>query len=162
MGVGVWSMHFIGMLAFKLPIDLGYDLAITAVVAVDRQCCPAALPCGWSASRSYRPGNWRFGALVMGAGISAMHYTGMAAMRMQPGIDYDPTLFSASLLIAVGASAAALWIAFRLRQHAPYVRLIRGWRGGDHGHCHRRHALHRHGCCAISRWQFLRCSGSTA
>jgi diguanylate cyclase (GGDEF)-like protein len=67
-----------------------------------------------------------FGALVMGAGISAMHYTGMAAMRMQPGIDYDPTLFGASLLIAVGASGAALWIAFRLRQHTPYVRLIRG------------------------------------
>jgi diguanylate cyclase (GGDEF)-like protein len=61
----------------------------------------------------------------MGAGISAMHYTGMAAMRMQPGIDYDPTLFSTSLLIAVGASGAALWIAFRLRQHAPNVRLIR-------------------------------------
>ena len=55
-----------------------------------------------------------------------MHYTGMAAMRMQPGIDYDPTLFGASLLIAVVASGAALWIAFRLRQHTPYVSLIRG------------------------------------
>ena len=45
---------------------------------------------------------------------------------MLPGIDYDPTLFGASLLIAVGASAAALWIAFRLRKHTPYVRQIRG------------------------------------
>jgi len=55
-----------------------------------------------------------------------MHYTGMAALRMLPGIDYDPALFGASLLIAVGASAAALWIAFRLRRHTPYVRQIRG------------------------------------
>lgn len=54
-----------------------------------------------------------------------MHYTGMAALRMQPGIDYDPTLFGASLVIAVGASAAALWIAFRLRQNTPHVRLAR-------------------------------------
>ncbi|NER59204.1 EAL domain-containing protein, partial [Pseudomonas sp. MAFF212428] len=53
-------------------------------------------------------------------------YTGMAAMQMQPGIEYDPLLFAASLLIAVGASVAALWIAFRLRRNTPYVRQIRG------------------------------------
>ena len=55
----------------------------------------------------------------MGGGIASMHYTGMAALQMVPGIDYDPTLFGASLAIAVGASAAALWIAFRLRRHTP-------------------------------------------
>ena len=125
MGIGVWSMHFIGMLAFTLPIDLGYDVTLTALSLLI-----AVLSCGfalWLVSQPQLPA-WQlaFGALVMGAGISAMHYTGMAAMRMQPGIDYDPALFSASLLIAVGASGAALWIAFRLRRHAPYVRLIRG------------------------------------
>ncbi|MDD2103619.1 putative bifunctional diguanylate cyclase/phosphodiesterase [Pseudomonas putida] len=125
MGVGVWSMHFIGMLAFKLPIDLGYDLPITLLsLLIGILSCGFAL---WLVSQARLPA-WQlaFGALVMGAGISAMHYTGMAAMRMQPGIDYDPTLFGASLCIAVGASGAALWIAFRLRQHTPYVRLIRG------------------------------------
>lgn len=124
MGIGVWSMHFIGMLAFKLPIDLGYDLSITLLsLLIGILSCGFAL---WLVSQAQLPA-WQlaFGALVMGAGISAMHYTGMAAMRMQPGIDYDPTLFSTSLLIAVGASGAALWIAFRLRQHAPNVRLIR-------------------------------------
>ncbi|APC18874.1 histidine kinase [Pseudomonas frederiksbergensis] len=125
MGVGVWSMHFIGMLAFRLPVILGYDFAITALSLVI-----AMLSCGfalWLVSQPRLPG-WQlaFGALIMGAGISGMHYTGMAAMRMQPGIDYDPTLFGASLAIAVGASAAALWIAFRLRQNTPYVRLVRG------------------------------------
>lgn len=124
MGVGVWSMHFIGMLAFELPIELGYDLSITALsLLISILSCGFAL---WLVSQTRLP-FWQlgFGALVMGAGISGMHYTGMAAMRMQPGIDYDPTLFSASLLIAVGASAAALWIAFRLRRNTPHVRLVR-------------------------------------
>ncbi|MGY2188256.1 Cyclic di-GMP phosphodiesterase Gmr [compost metagenome] len=125
MGVGIWSMHFIGMLAFKLPIDLGYDIGITLLSLLT-----GILSSGfalWLVSQPRLP-LWQlaFGALIMGAGISAMHYTGMAAMRMQPGIDYDPTLFGASLLIAVVASGAALWIAFHLRQHTPYVRLIRG------------------------------------
>lgn len=125
MGVGVWSMHFIGMLAFKLPIDLGYDAILTLLsLLIGILSSGFAL---WLVSQPRLP-VWQlgFGALVMGAGISAMHYTGMAAMRMQPGIDYDPTLFGTSLLIAVGASGAALWIAFHLRHQAPYVRLIRG------------------------------------
>ncbi|AXP02772.1 MULTISPECIES: bifunctional diguanylate cyclase/phosphodiesterase [Pseudomonas] len=124
MGVGIWSMHFIGMLAFTLPIELGYDVSITALSLLT-----AILSSGfalWLVSQPRLPA-WQlaFGALIMGAGISAMHYTGMAALRMQPGIDYDPTLFGASLVIAVGASAAALWIAFRLRQNTPHVRLAR-------------------------------------
>jgi len=125
MGIGVWSMHFIGMLAFSLPINLGYDIGLTAFSLLI-----AVLSSGfalWLVSQPSLPGlQLGFGALIMGAGISCMHYTGMAALRMLPGIDYDPTLFGASLAIAVGASAAALWIAFRLRKHTPYVRQIRG------------------------------------
>ncbi|MBD9459616.1 EAL domain-containing protein [Pseudomonas sp. PDM05] len=125
MGVGVWSMHFIGMLALRLPFALGFDVGITALSLLI-----AVLSCGfalWLVNQSRLPA-WQLtlGALVMGAGISSMHYTGMAAMRMTPGIDYDPTLFSASLLIAVVASGAALWIAFHLRRNTPYVRLMRG------------------------------------
>jgi diguanylate cyclase (GGDEF)-like protein len=55
------------------------------------------------------------GALLMGSGIACMHYLGMAAMRMQPGIDYDPGWVVLSLLIAVAASWVALFVAFRLR-----------------------------------------------
>ncbi|WP_226457114.1 putative bifunctional diguanylate cyclase/phosphodiesterase [Pseudomonas sp. AF03-9] len=125
MGVGVWSMHFIGMLALRMPFALGFDVGITALSLLI-----AVLSCGfalWLVNQSRLPA-WQLtlGALVMGAGISSMHYTGMAAMRMTPGIDYDPTLFSASLLIAVVASGAALWIAFHLRRDTPYVRLMRG------------------------------------
>lgn len=125
MGIGIWSMHFIGMLAFSLPIELGYDTALTALsLLIAVASSGFAL---WLVSQPKLP--WlqlAFGALIMGTGIACMHYMGMAALRMQPGIDYDPTLFGASLAIAVGASAAALWIAFRLRQHTPYVRQIRG------------------------------------
>ncbi|MFK3907781.1 putative bifunctional diguanylate cyclase/phosphodiesterase [Pseudomonas monteilii] len=124
MGVGIWSMHFIGMLAFRLPIELGYDLGLTALSLLI-----AVLSSGfalWLASQPQLPlTQLGLGSLIMGSGISSMHYTGMAALRMQPGIDYDPALFMASLAVAVGASAAGLWIAFRLRQHMPYVRPIR-------------------------------------
>ena len=124
MGVGVWSMHFIGMLAFKLPVALAYDGPLTLLSLLI-----AILSSGfalWMVSQPSLPAaQLAFGALIMGAGISAMHYCGMAALQMQPGIDYDPTLFGASLMIAVGASAAALWIAFHLRRNTPYVRLAR-------------------------------------
>ena len=125
MGVGVWSMHFIGMLALRLPFALGFDIGITALSLLI-----AVLSCGfalWLVSQARLPA-WQlaFGALVMGSGIATMHYTGMAAMRMTPGIDYDPTLFGLSLLIAVVASGAALLIAFNLRRNTPYVRLARG------------------------------------
>jgi len=125
MGIGIWSMHFIGMLAFSLPIALGYDIGLTAFSLLI-----AVLSSGfalWLVSQPSMPRlQLAFGALIMGTGIACMHYVGMAALRMLPGIDYDPALFGASLAIAVGASAAALWIAFRLRQHTPYVRQIRG------------------------------------
>lgn len=125
MGTGIWSMHFVGMLALQLPVDLGYDLTLTACSLLI-----AVLSSGfalWLVSQPSLPVlQLALGALIMGAGIASMHYTGMAALRMTPGIDYDPSLFMASLLIAVGASAAALWTAFRLRRQTPYVRQIRG------------------------------------
>ena len=124
MGIGVWSMHFIGMLAFQLPLALGYDLTLTVLSLIIALASSGfAL---WLVSQPHLPmGRLAVGALVMGAGIAAMHYTGMAALRMEPGIAYDPLLFGASLLIAIGAAAAALLIAFRLRRHTPYIRLIR-------------------------------------
>ncbi len=124
MGIGIWSMHFVGMLAFSLPIPLGYDLTITLLsLGIAMLASGFAL---WLVSQPELPA-WQLGlgALAMGTGIAAMHYIGMAALRMQPGIDYDPLLFGLSLLIAVVASGAALWIAFRLRRDTPYVRVAR-------------------------------------
>ncbi|MDX7647458.1 putative bifunctional diguanylate cyclase/phosphodiesterase [Aeromonas caviae] len=118
MGLGIWSMHFIGMLAFNLPIALGYDLTLTGLSLVAAIGSSAfAL---WLVSRPQLP--WHqilFGAVLMGAGIATMHYIGMAAMKITPGIHYLPGLFILSILIAVFASGAALWIAFRLRNSSP-------------------------------------------
>lgn len=124
MGVGIWSMHFVGMLAFSLPIPLGYDVSITlASLAIAIAASAFAL---WLVSRRELP--WprlAGGALLMGVGVAGMHYTGMAALRMKPGIDYDPAMFVLSIVIAVLASGAALWIAFRLRGQSHRVRVLR-------------------------------------
>ncbi len=125
MGVGIWSMHFIGMLAFDLPIEVAFDLPITflsLLIAILSSCLAL-----WLVSHPQLPRlQLSLGALFMGAGISAMHYTGMASLRMYPGISYDTLTVLASLVIAIAASAAALWIAFRLRQQTPHVQLARG------------------------------------
>jgi len=125
MGLGIWSMHFIGMLAFKLPIPIGYDLVITFYsLAVSVGASAYAL---WLVSRPLLPTHRLVaGAVLLGLGIATMHYLGMAAMRMQPGIDYDPLWFTASILIAIGAAGAALWIAFRLRAERRNTRSLRG------------------------------------
>ena len=124
MGFGIWSMHFIGMLAFELPIPLGYDLVFTL-----GSLMLAILTSGLALWLVSQPDmSWRdttLGALVMGAGISAMHYLGMAALRMQPGIVYDPLLVAASLVVATVASGSALRIAFALRRHKSWVKVIR-------------------------------------
>ncbi|WP_046235831.1 putative bifunctional diguanylate cyclase/phosphodiesterase [Pseudomonas syringae pv. coryli] len=124
MGVGTWSTHFIGMLAFVLPIDLGYDVPLVLLsLLIAIGFSGFAL---WLATQPRLPAlQLSLGAVLLGLGISAMHYTGMAAMRMQPGIQYTPWLFVLSVVIAIAASAAALRIAFHLRQQRPRVYLLR-------------------------------------
>jgi diguanylate cyclase (GGDEF)-like protein len=115
MGTGIWSMHFIGMLAFKLPVPVAYDVLLNSL-----SWLIAVVVSGIAMLVVRRPemtgGNLSAGATLMGVGIGSMHYTGMAAMRMSPPIQYDPLLFIASIIIAIVASLAALWIAFQLRK----------------------------------------------
>jgi len=123
MGTGIWSMHFIGMLAFHLPIPVAYDVAITGLsLAIAVLASGLALFVVGRAAMS----GWSFavGAILMGIGIATMHYTGMYAMRMSPPIEYDPFLFVASIVIAIVASFAALWISFQLRQASFGVALL--------------------------------------
>jgi len=114
MGVGIWSMHFIGMMAMTLPITLRYNVTTTLVslvVAIMTSGCAL-----WTAGGAQL--GWRrlgCGALFMGTGICAMHYSGMSAIPIIPTITYDPTLAAVSAAIAVVASFAALWLAFNLR-----------------------------------------------
>jgi len=115
LGLGIWSMHFTGMLAFQVGTTMmTYDVALTAasmLVAI-----AASWWALWVASRPIiRLRNLLAGGLLMGFGIASMHYVGMAAMRMPTVLSYDPWLVAASLVIAVGGSIAALWMASRLR-----------------------------------------------
>ncbi len=114
MGCGIWSMHFIGMLAFSLPIPLSYDITITIASLVI-----AIFVSVFALSIASRPqvGLTRLavGATVMGIGISAMHYCGMAAIQIVPMIRYEPGLLAASVAIAIATSFAALWLFVRLR-----------------------------------------------
>ena len=121
MGVGIWSMHFVGMLAFHLPIPMGYDVPVTLLSLLI-----AIVVSGFAlfiVSRdTLSARNLIVGGILMGLGICAMHYTGMAAMETYPPITYDPMLFSASVAIAIAASFAALWIAFTLRGASKWMR----------------------------------------
>lgn len=125
MGFGIWSMHFIGMLAFSLPISLGYDVPLTLLsLLISIASSAFAL---WLVCQKDLP--WvrlGLGGLLMGTGIAAMHYTGMAAMLMTPSVIYIPWIFTLSIVIAVLASGAALWLAFQLRRDskkATYARI---------------------------------------
>jgi diguanylate cyclase len=115
MGCGIWSMHFVGMLALSLPIALSYDIPTTlASLAI------AIGLSGFALSIASRPQislkHLAAGAVVMGLGICGMHYSGMSAIEILPVITYEPALLLASGLIAVAASFAALWLFFRLRK----------------------------------------------
>ncbi len=126
MGMGIWSMHFIGMLAFRLPIPMSYNGPITALsLLIAMVVSGFAL---YTVSReSLRLRRLALGGVLMGIGIASMHYTGMAAMEMRPPATYDPPLFVLSIAIAMAASWAALWIAFQLRRES----LLSGfWRKG--------------------------------
>jgi len=118
MGTGIWAMHFIGMLAFHLPIPLAYDLGLT-LLSMLIAIAVSAVALFVLRQPVVSTQSWFLGAGLMGIGISGMHYTGMAAMRMSPAIEYDPLLFVTSVTIAFLAALAALWIALRLRTTLP-------------------------------------------
>ncbi len=111
MGVGIWAMHFIGMLAFRLPIAVAYDFAAT-VVSVAPAVVASAIVL-YVTSREEIPFlRLVLAGTVMGLGIGAMHYTGMAAMRLSADMYYDPVLFGGSLVVAVGLATGSLRVHF--------------------------------------------------
>src|SRR3954462_4595185 len=121
MGIGIWSMHFVATLALKLPIRVVYDLPLTAlswVFAIG--ACGAAFIVLRRLTGKHR--EFVLPGALIGIGIASMHYTGDASMRLAPGIQYDPLYFIASIVIAIGAATAALWIAFHLaKQRAVFT-----------------------------------------
>ena len=127
MGTGIWSMHFVGMLGFSLPIDLGFTAGMTFASWI-----AAILASGialWVASKADY--GWRrlvLASAAMGVGICGMHYIGMAALDMAPGIEWHLPTVMLSAAIAVGASAASLLIFKHLgdaaREHRVQLQIL--------------------------------------
>jgi PAS domain S-box-containing protein len=122
MGTGIWSMHYIGMLAFSLPVPVFYDwptvlLSLLAAVFASASAL-------FVVSRE-RMGFQKalVGSVIMGTGIATMHYTGMAAMRLPAECYYSSSLFLLSVVLAIGISYVALWLTFRFRDDVKGERL---------------------------------------
>jgi NO-binding membrane sensor protein with MHYT domain len=112
MGGGIWSMHFVAMLAFIMPTPMSYDIRLTTLSLV-----VAIFVTGSGfyviSRRGAAPLRLALSGVFMGLGIAGMHYTGMAAMRGHVELSYDPLFVALSLVIAIGASTVALRLAFR-------------------------------------------------
>ncbi|MFC4275031.1 MHYT domain-containing protein [Achromobacter aloeverae] len=113
-GVGIWSMHFIGMQAQRLPFIVGYQAGWTALsLAVAVVFSGAAF---WYVGRSaFTLGRCVAGGILAGLGVAGMHYLGMAAMRMPGTVSYVPGMVAASVVVAIVAATAALWLAFNIQ-----------------------------------------------
>ncbi len=115
LGGGIWSMHFIGMLAFELPAHVHYDTGITLL---------SMLPAGiasWFALRLLAGTGVAWPQLIMsgalvGLGIGTMHYSGMAAMQTPLQMRYEPLTFALSIVVAVALAILALWVRYGLRR----------------------------------------------
>ena len=114
LGIGIWAMHFVGMLAFSLPCSSSYDPTGTFLSTL-----PAVLASSVAISiigqKSVRLTRLVAAGLLIGSAIGVMHYAGMAAMRLEGSIRYNAWLFLLSLLVAVSLAVAALWINYRLQ-----------------------------------------------
>ena len=122
MGIGIWSMHYIGMLAFVLPIPVAYHwptvlLSLIAAILASVIALHVVSRQNMSVSRAVA------GSVLMGAGIASMHYIGMAAMRIPAVSQFNPFLVVLSVVLAVLISLVALSIAFQFRNEKRGV----GW-----------------------------------
>jgi len=113
LGAGVWAMHFIGMLAFTLCTPVDYDPLVTLLSAVP-SIGASAVALSLISRKRLGPAGLLVGGVLVGAGIGAMHYAGMAGMQMQLQLRYDPAMFALSIVVAVVLATLALGVRYRL------------------------------------------------
>ncbi|MCM3702111.1 bifunctional diguanylate cyclase/phosphodiesterase [Paenibacillus macerans] len=114
MGSGVWSMHFVGMLAFHLHVPMKYDPWLT-LLSMGASVASSFIVFYITMPNDVKRYLIAIGGLMMGAGIVTMHYIGMEAMVMPVKLSYDKTLWALSVVIAIAASYAALFLFLRFR-----------------------------------------------
>jgi two-component system sensor histidine kinase/response regulator len=114
MGMGIWSMHYVGMLAFRLPVPVQYDWP-TVLVSLLAAVLASAIAL-YVVSRE-KMGLFRamVGSVFMGSAIAGMHYIGMAAMRLPAMCHYSRGIVTISVVLAIVISLVALWLAFHFR-----------------------------------------------
>ncbi len=126
-GCGIWSMHFIGMLAFEMPMPMSYDVPITVLSGL---IAVVVTGVGFTivGHEAPRARSYIAAGTVMGLGISGMHYTRMAAMRMPAIVIYDSRVVLVSVFIGMAASTAALWLAANVERPLPrlYSAMVMG------------------------------------
>jgi two-component system sensor histidine kinase/response regulator len=120
MGIGIWAMHYVGMLAFRLPVAVEYDWP-TVLVSLFAAMLASAVAL-YTVSRA-RMGHLQalIGCVFMGGAIAGMHYIGMAAMRLPAMCSYSLQIVSMSVVLAMAISWVALWLTFRLREQTRSV-----------------------------------------
>src|ERR1700758_33923 len=123
MGTGIWSMHYIGMLAFILPIPVAYHWP-TVLLSLIAAIFASAIALYIVSRQKMGVSRAVAGSVLMGAGIACMHYIGMAAMRLPAICQFNSSLVVMSVVFAVLISFAALWITFHLRDEKKGI----GWK----------------------------------
>jgi NO-binding membrane sensor protein with MHYT domain len=114
-GIGVWMMHFTGMVAYRLPVPITYDVGLTLVSLVAAILISGVALYFAGGRGGFRVGGWVFGSILTGLGVCVMHYMGMYAQVMRATLAWNYTTVGISVVIAVAAAGAALWLAFNLR-----------------------------------------------
>ena len=114
MGLGIWSMHYIGMLAFRLPVPVLYDVPIV-LVSLLAAVFASAVALFVVSRRTLGLVQIMVASPVMGGGVAGMHYIGMAAMRLPAMCHYSLPLVILSVVLAVVISGVALWLTFHFR-----------------------------------------------
>jgi NO-binding membrane sensor protein with MHYT domain/signal transduction histidine kinase len=117
MGFGIWSMHYMGMLAFRLPVSVQYDWP-TVVLSLIAAIVASAVALVVVSRPKMDLKRALLGSVLMGGGIATMHYTGMQAMRMPAMCSYSPGLVGLSVILAIIISLVALWLTFHSRRDA--------------------------------------------
>ncbi|MGC0910207.1 putative bifunctional diguanylate cyclase/phosphodiesterase [Pantoea agglomerans] len=126
MGIGVWAMHFIGMLAMMMPMMMRYDTRLT-ILSLLVAILASVLAFGQTVGGLHLTRQRLLsGTLILGAGVVVMHYLGMYALLIEPQPEWNALLVALSVLIAFAASGLALWLAFHLRQGDHHLMLMRG------------------------------------
>ena len=122
MGTGIWSMHYIGMLAFILPVPVAYHLP-TVLLSLFAAILASVIALYMVSRQKMGVSRAVAGSVLMGAGIASMHYIGMAAMRLAAICQFNSSLVVMSVVFAVLISFAALWITFHFRDEKTGI----GW-----------------------------------